>query len=265
MKKIKLSDQTPIYCIKSAEAIVLDDHVQGYFNHGIKLKDGDVVVDVGANIGVFGLRASQMYKNITIHSFEPVPTIFEVLKKNSNLSNNKLFYTYQMGLGSKEETLAFTYFPNSPALSTSNPEMWDSNPNAFKDAVKGSIKNSPDSFWWSKLIPNFTIPLIAWYLRKGKKTVHCRVATLSSMIESNNIKEITLLKMDCEGQEWDVLMGIDDSHWDMIRSIVMEVHDVNGRADMVIKLLKDKGFIKITGEKEKSLENTNLINLYAVR
>ena len=66
-----------------------------------------------------------------------------------------------MGLGSKEETLEFTYFPNSPALSTGNPDMWDSNPNAFRDAVKG-IKNSPDSFWWSKLIPNFTIPIIAW-------------------------------------------------------------------------------------------------------
>ena len=71
--------------------------------------------------------------------------------------------------------------------------------------------------------------------------------------------------MDCEGQEWDVLMGINDSHWDIIKSIVMEVHDVNGRAEMVRKLLKEKGFSKITGEKEKSLEKTNLINLYAIR
>ena len=81
MKKIRLTDKTPIYCLKSAEAIVLDDHVNGYFNHGIELKDGDVVVDVGANIGVFGIRASQRFKEITIHSFEPVPDIFKVLKK----------------------------------------------------------------------------------------------------------------------------------------------------------------------------------------
>ena len=265
MKKIKLTDKTPIYCLKSAEAIVLDDHIHGYFNHGIELKDGDVVVDVGANIGVFGVRASQKYKDITIHSFEPVPAIFNVLKKNTELSQNNLFYAYQMGLGSKEETLSFTYFPNSPALSTSNPEMWENDPKAFHKAVKGSIKNSPDSFWWSSLIPNFSIPLIAWYLRKGKKTVECPVRTLSGMIHDENMEKITLLKMDCEGQEWDVLMGIEDEHWPLIESIVMEVHDVDGRADEVRSLLNQKGFTKITGEKEKSLEQTNLINLYAVR
>ena len=265
MKKIRLTDKTPIYCLKSAEAIVLDDHVNGYFNHGIQLKDGDVVVDVGANIGVFGIRASQRFKEITIHSFEPVPDIFKVLKKNTILSQNKLFHAYQMGLGSKEETLRFTYFPNSPALSTSNPEMWEKDPKAFHKAVKGSIKNSPDSFWWSKLIPNFSIPLIAWYLRKGKKTVECPVKTLSGMIRDEKMDKITLLKMDCEGQEWDVLMGINDEHWPLINSIVMEVHDVDGRANEVKSLLTQKGFSKIIGEKEKSLEQTNLINLYAVR
>ena len=71
MKKIKLTDGTPLYCLRSTEAIVLDDHIKGYFNHGISLKEGDVIFDIGANIGVFGVRASQTYNNIEIHSFEP--------------------------------------------------------------------------------------------------------------------------------------------------------------------------------------------------
>ena len=63
MKKIFLSKETPIYCLVPSEAIILDDHIEGYFNHGVNLKEGDVVVDVGANIGVLGIRLSKKFKN----------------------------------------------------------------------------------------------------------------------------------------------------------------------------------------------------------
>jgi FkbM family methyltransferase len=263
--KIKLPDGTPVFCLKKSEAIVLDDHIKGYFNHGIQLKDGDIVFDVGANIGIFGLRASQWYKNVEIHCFEPIPEIHEVLAKNARLSKNDKFHAYAMGLGSKSETISFTYFPNSPALSTSHPEMWELEPDAFKKAVKGSISNSPKSFWWSKLIPDFTIPAIAWYLQKGKRKINCQVSTLSNFIEEKSIKEINLLKMDCEGHEWEVLKGLSDAHWPKIKSIVMEIHDKDGRESKIRSILEKKGFKKITSEKEKSLENTDLINLFAIR
>ena len=265
MKKINLPDGTPIYCLKSTEAVVLDDHIKGYFNHGISIKQGDVVFDIGANIGVFGLRASQEFKDLEIHCFEPVPQIFEVLRKNVKLSLNPKFYAYQMGLGSKLDHISFTYFPNSPALSTSNPELWEKDPKAFERAVRGSIKNSPESFWWAFLIPGFIIPLIAWYLKKGKKTINCKVSTLSEIISSKKINKIDLLKMDCEGHEWEVIKGIEEQDWRKINSIVMEVHNLDNRASKVEAILKEKGFNKITLEKEKALENTNLVNIYALR
>lgn len=265
MKKIRLTDGTPLYCLRSAEAIVLDDHIKGYFNHGINIKKGDVIFDIGANIGIFGLRSSQIYNNIEIHSFEPIPQIFNVLLKNVELSNNKSFFAYQMGIGFKSDIISFIYFPNSPALSTPNPELWKNNPNAFKKAVEGSIKNSPDSFWWSKLIPNFLIPFIAWYLQKGKKKIDCKVCTISDIIDSKNINIINLLKIDCEGHEWEVLKGIKDKHWPIIKSIVMEVHDIEERTLMVEKLLKKKGFKHITKDKEKAFKEINLVNIFAVR
>ena len=165
MKKTFLSDKTPIYCLIPSEAYVLDDHIKGYLEHGITVKENDIVVDVGANIGVLGIRLSKSLKSISIHSFEPIPEIFNVLQKNSHFSGNTNFKVYKKGVGKKLEKKIFTYFPNSPALSTAKPEMWKKNPKAFTKAVKGSIKNAPQKFWWAKLIPPFFAPLIARYLK----------------------------------------------------------------------------------------------------
>ena len=76
MKKILLSKDTPIHCLISSEAFMLDDHIEGYFNHGVKINEGDIV-DVGANIGVLGIRLSKKYKNIKIILFEPIPSILK--------------------------------------------------------------------------------------------------------------------------------------------------------------------------------------------
>ena len=45
----------------------------------------------------------------------------------------------------------------------------------------------------------------------------------------------------------------------------MEVHDIDNRAEKVKTILKAKGFSKITLEKEKALETTDLVNIYALR
>ena len=59
--------------------------------------------------------------------------------------------------------------------------------------------------------------------------------------------------------------GKKDDHWHIVQSIVMEVHDIKGRALKVEKLLQKKGFKHVTKDKEKALEETDLINIYATR
>jgi predicted RNA methylase len=84
MKKTKLRDGTVIYCLRKPEAKMLDHHVEGYLQHGIAINDGDVIFDVGANIGVFGIRALQYGPNVKTYCFEPIPEIAEVLHKYSS-------------------------------------------------------------------------------------------------------------------------------------------------------------------------------------
>ena len=51
MRRTTLHDGQPLWCLKATEARVLDHHVQGYLDHGVRVEEGDVVLDVGANIG----------------------------------------------------------------------------------------------------------------------------------------------------------------------------------------------------------------------
>ena len=59
-------------------------------------------------------------------------------------------------------------------------------------------------------------------------------------------------------------MGIDDNHWGIIRQLIIEVHDIDGRLDYINNLLKNKMF-KTRIYREASLENTNLHNLVAFK
>lgn len=265
MKNSKLQDGTPVHCLRVPEARMLDHHVEGYLQHGIKIKDNDVVFDVGANIGVFALRAIQKGKNVSVYCFEPIPEIAETLRKNAVDFGNQQIKVFEHGLSDKPDHVTFTYFPNTPALSTSFPEHWDENPNAFKLAVKGTMKNPPVGMRWMKLIPPIFSGIIAKQLIKGKRSVKCELKTLSHIIEEAQITQIDLLKIDCEGAEWFVLKGIKDEHWPLIQSMVIEVHDVEGRLSKTLELLKAKGFDKLVTEREKGLEDSQMYNIFALK
>ncbi len=56
---------------------------QLYLQHGIKLEQGDTVVDVGGNIGFFALFAAQQVgPSGQVVSAEPIPTLHEKLSYN---------------------------------------------------------------------------------------------------------------------------------------------------------------------------------------
>jgi FkbM family methyltransferase len=265
MKKIKLVDNTQVYALRASEARMLDHHVEGYLTNGIQINDGDTVLDVGANIGVFGVRAAQKGKNVKVFCFEPIPEIAETLAKNAELIGGGQISVFKYGVSSENTEAEFTYFPNTPALSTLHPEQWDKDPQAFRNAVKGTMKNPPENMRWMKLIPTIFSGLIASYLVSGRKKIKCNLRTLSSFIREANIQKIDLLKIDCEGAEWEVLQGIKNEDWSKIKSLVIEVHDVDNRLRDIQELVKNQGFIKLHSEREAGLETTPMYNLFALR
>ena len=265
MKSTKLADGTKVFCLRAPEAKMLDHHVDGYLQNGIEINDGDVIFDVGANIGVFGVRAVQKFPNTQVYCFEPIPDIYEVLKGNAELHSKDRFHVLPYGISDTNETVEFSYYPNTPALSTFHPEDWDSDPKAFQRAVKGSMKNPPPGMGWLRLIPTFFSGIIAKNLVKGKKQVKCQIRNTSDVIKELGVDKIDLLKIDCEGAELGVVKGINSEDWKKVKATVIEVHDNEGRLDFISNLLKENGFSSIHIEKEQGLEETKLYNIFATR
>jgi FkbM family methyltransferase len=265
MPTVTLPDGTQVDCLVRSEALVLDQHVHGYLAHGVELHDEDIIFDIGANVGIFAVRMLQRCPKAKVYAFEPIPEIHAVLTKNGDRYGKHRLVALQRGVSDKPGTMSFDYYPRTPALSTAYPEAWDNDPKSFENAVRGNLEFAPPSLWYAKLVPKFLSGTIAKFLRGKVQHVKCELCTISQIIEEYTIPRIDLLKIDCEGAELGVLLGIKDEHWARIRQAVIETHDTDGRLSKVTTLLREKGFSRITVAHEDGFEKTSLRNVFAVR
>lgn len=265
MQRAQLSDGVGVWCLRKSEALVLDHHVRGYLHHGIEIKPGDVVFDVGANIGLFGVRAVRLHPDVRVFAFEPIPTIFQVLSRNAEEHGPGRLIPLPFGASERPGEARFTYFPRSPALSTSDPGAWDEQPGEFTEAVRGQAQAAGEAIWYAKLMPAFLAGMLARHLRGGGEQVVAKLRTLSEIIDEYDLQQVNLLKVDCEGAELPALLGLREEHWRRVQRVVVEVHDRDGRLDTVRALLSRHGFDQLATEKEEGFEQTRLVNLFATR
>ena len=61
--------------------------IKNYNPKGMEIKNNDVVIDIGANIGVFTIYASLLSKGGKIYAFEPFKTHFNRLLENIKINN----------------------------------------------------------------------------------------------------------------------------------------------------------------------------------
>jgi FkbM family methyltransferase len=77
------------------------------------------------------------------------------------------------------------------------------------------------------------------------KAVEVECTTLTDIIEGHRLESVDVLKLDCEGSEYDVLLGCDRDTIRRIRGIVLEVHEsleIGHRAAELIEFLESHGF-----------------------
>ncbi|MES2519122.1 MAG: FkbM family methyltransferase [Bacteroidota bacterium] len=132
------------------------------------------IIDVGANIGQFGVACSKFYPNAQIYCFEPVPETFEKLK--SNTEGTKNIKVYHSALGNADGTIDF--FQNEHSHASSALEV---------------SKEQKEA-----------IPETATY-----KKISVQVEKLDNFIFSKKLEEPIFLKLDVQGFEKQVLLGAD--------------------------------------------------------
>ena len=244
-----------------------------YLKHGITLEDGACVFDIGANIGLFNLFVQTQVKNATIHSFEPSPPAYNCLKKNATLYGSEntpedgrcKVKLHSIGISNETKELPFTFYPTSSVFSSYCPDT-EEDEFAIRAIVRNTVEKSLNN---KDDLTGDEIEAIVDQLMEGRldaQTYPCQLRPLSELIREENIETIDLLKVDVEKAEWDVLCGIDDDHWQMIKQIVIEVHDSEGTLlPRVVELLESQGFQLSIGDEEELLTESGLYNIYGKR
>jgi FkbM family methyltransferase len=219
-----------------------------YIQNGIVIRDGDCILDVGANIGLFSLFINRRQRNLKTYSFEPIQQVFNVLQKNVHLHSleNNLF-TFNYGLSSENNSeKIFTFYPQMAGNSTSRPGEKLVNIDVNTEEISDT-------------------DLFADFFKEVQQ-VKCQVRTLSSVISELGINSIDLLKIDVEGEEYEVLKGIKSQDWPRIKQVVAEVHDRDGKLEIIKEMLTSYGFT-IKTQKHEFLPSkfVDTYNLYAIR
>jgi amino acid adenylation domain-containing protein/non-ribosomal peptide synthase protein (TIGR01720 family)/FkbM family methyltransferase len=230
---------------------------QTNFRHGLTLQDGACVFDVGANIGLFSLFVQQVFKDVRVYAFEPIPAIFEALKINASLYGDSV-RLFQCGLAEESKETEFTFYPHSTSQSGRYADETDD-----REVLRSIIANTKQSNGSGHSGINDYLDAVVENRVSGQKMV-CQLRTISDIIRRESVAQIDLLKIDVEKSEADVLAGIADEDWVKIRQIVIEAHDVDGQVSRLAELLERHGY-SVVVEQDSYLKGSSLYNVYATR
>jgi len=198
----------------------------GYLKHGIQVHAGDVVFDVGANVGLFSLYLARRCDVGRVYAFEPTPPIYDCARQNLTAHPNVTLRN--VGLGAADAACEVLYFPRAPGNST----LHERDKRDECEALSQGFRMS-DVWGASKLhgaLLSLLYPLRRRILRsyfagrfeEGVRYA-CQVTTLDSVMAEAQLAHVDLLKIDVEGAEVDVLRGLSDANLARIRQLAVEV------------------------------------------
>lgn len=228
-----------------------------YTRHGITLREGACVFDVGANIGMFTLFVASQVPGARIFAFEPAPPLFAILSANAAPFGDRVAL-FNCGLSSRAGNAELTFYPHSSGMSSFYPDEREE-----KAALRTLIRNERERGREGiEAILRYEDELVEQRFRK--ETWTCPLRALSEVLRGRPVPRIDLLKIDVEKSEMDVLAGLSIEDWAKVEQVVLEVHDLGDRLREVSGLLRSRGFA-VTLEQDDLYRGSDRWNLYALR
>jgi FkbM family methyltransferase len=240
-------DVIDLHSINPWEVSFLREEVGAYFAHGVELTPGATVLDVGANVGVFSAAVyERLHGDVRIYAFEPMPPLHETLARNGRDFFEGRLTALPYGLAAGEDELDFSYFPAATIFSSSLRD--EGNVEAERRRVTASVVEMIRRGGLGTALGRVPAPvlrgLVGRKLRvmRQLETHRVRVRPLSAVLDEQGIERVDLLKVDVEGAELDVLRGIEDRHWPLVRQAVVEVEGWRRHRDTVRDVFAARGF-----------------------
>lgn len=162
------------------------------------------IIDVGAHIGAFSVYFANKFKTATIFCFEPSPDNFDLLKENVllNCLQERVVFSNKAVVGKKaSEPLQLFVCKDNPAC------------------------NSLDK--------NYALP--------NSKSVQVQGIPLKEVFQKNNLKELDILKLDCENLELEILQN-SKQELKKTKAVILEYHDPKRLSEIKV-FLEGLGFV----------------------
>jgi FkbM family methyltransferase len=119
--------------------------------------------------------------------------------------------------------------------------------NSFQDritAVNKAVSDSDEIVLNTEILDHEEVHASRyWYQHAERRSI--RSVTLVELFESHQLGSVDLLKVDCEGGEYDILSSVPAGLFSHIRNIVFEYHEIEGfkaKLDRVLSRLRSADY-----------------------
>ncbi len=182
--EIQLKDYKVSFHVRSIMDIwsIKETFVDDFYRfNNTKLQDNPVIVDIGAGIGEFAIRAGAAFPGHRVIGFEPYNESFCYFQKNISLNGLTNVTPVEAAVSSLPGNLTI--------------DISSGNPLQFRTVANGQIESKVN-----------TVALIPY-------------------LDEHKIATIDVLKIDCEGGEYDILLPLKKHDLERIKFITMEYHE----------------------------------------
>ncbi len=155
--------------------------------------DKPVVLDVGANRGNYASKILNLCPDATLYAFEPHPATFSLLQQ---VADKRGFEAINSGMGAETGVLQLYDRKEADGSGTEHASV-------YRDVIEGLHQVSATA-------------------------VEISLNTVDTFVRQRDLKKITLLKIDTEGHEYEVLQGAAESlACGMVEMIQLEFNEMN--------------------------------------